>query len=159
MDQTSADSAIRILSGITVRCLSVKMKFKSGNKTLPTENPQQTPHSKSGQNADNTVRRRLVWSTLKIGYGHFQSLILIKTIMWDLISVKSSNSQNQIIWFGDCLKLESQEVSSLLMGYQFVYTNSTMDFYLIRGFFYGNHHSEIYTFGYSDCTIIINTSG
>ena len=37
LQQTSADSAVRILSGITVRCLSVKIKFKFEIRTL--ENP------------------------------------------------------------------------------------------------------------------------
>ena len=36
-NQTSADSAVRILSGTTVRCLSVKIKFKFEIRTL--ENP------------------------------------------------------------------------------------------------------------------------
>ena len=35
--QTSADSAVRILSGTTVRCLLVKIKFKFEIRTL--ENP------------------------------------------------------------------------------------------------------------------------
>ena len=68
--QTSADRAVRILSGFTVRYLSdiiENLKFSvegfrvSGFRIWTWFSPSvcQTPHSKSGPNPDSAVRRRL----------------------------------------------------------------------------------------------------
>ena len=69
-NQTSADSTVRILSGFTVRVLSVKIKkFQSGgfsNVRISNLNlfladfDRQTPNGGSGQNPDSAVRRRLL---------------------------------------------------------------------------------------------------
>ena len=63
--QTSADSAVRILSRFTERCLSVKIwNFQSrGFSSVWISNlnliDRHTPYSYSGQNPDSAVRRRL----------------------------------------------------------------------------------------------------
>ena len=76
--QTSADRAVRILSGITVRCLSVKIwNFQSGGfssvrisnvNLILADILHNTPHSSSGQNPYSAVRRRRTvfpdWVTL-----------------------------------------------------------------------------------------------
>ena len=73
IDQTSADSTVRILSGFTVRCsVHQNLKFSVGRvfECLDFESEldfdRQTPHSEPGQNPDSAVRRRLL-SILKNG--------------------------------------------------------------------------------------------
>ena len=106
-NQTSADSTVRILSGSTVRCLSVKIGQKQVQiRNLDIRKPsrlkfldfdRQNPDSESGQNPDSAVRRRLP-RRLPF-YGHFcPNLVTIGQTSFIYSLSALSENVNQVIF-------------------------------------------------------------